>query len=317
MTAAPLIDATDVRIAVDGVVAIERLTLKTRGDRVLLAGDPSALIAAITGAPLSSRASAHAASPQASGVSADEELPGEANVTSGTLLLAGRNVAEGAHAAVMGAAPLDPPLPPGWTAEEYVTWGARLGGAPRRAARELAASALERVGLLSARRRAAISLSMPERRALILAQAAVLAPSVLVAEAPLRGLEGDAATFVLSALQGATEGRRAVLTVTRLDPGSPEGALARGADHLVLLAGGEIAVEGSPEELYGGARVYRLTVQRNAVPLRAELANRGIDLRGGPLRFSAALPAGTSTRDLLLAAQAVKAAVTELMPVIG
>jgi ABC-2 type transport system ATP-binding protein len=312
----PLIEATDARVAIDGVVAIERLTLTTRGDRVLFAGDPSALLAAITGTPLSSRGSARAALPEAAGL-AEDELPGEALVTAGKLLLAGRDVADGAHTAIMGAALLDPPLPPGWTVEEYVSWGARLGGASRRAARDLAASALGRVGLLAARRRAAISLATPERRALALAQAAVLAPQVLVAEAPLRGLEGSAATFVLTALHGVTEGRRAVLTATRLDPGSPEGALARGADHLVLIAGGEIAVEGPPAELYSGARVYSLTVERNGAPLRAELESRGIDLRGGPLRFSAALPAGTSTRDLLLAAQAVKATVTELIPVLG
>src|SRR5262249_8113860 len=154
------------------------------------------------------------------------------------------------------------------------------GGASRSAARDLAASALGRVGLFASRRRTAISLSTPERRALCLAQAAVLAPEVLVAEAPLRGLEGDAALFVLAALRGLTEGRGAVLPAPRLDPGSPEGSLARGADHLVLIAGGEIAVEGPPGDLYSGARVYRLTVQRNAAPLRAELASRGIDLRG-------------------------------------
>jgi ABC-2 type transport system ATP-binding protein len=311
MTHAPLIDATDVRITVDGVVSLDRLTLTTRGDRLVLAGDPGALLAAITGMPLSSRGSADAASLP------DEELPGEAYVSAGTLLFAGHNVAEGAHLPMIGVAPLDPPLPPRWTAEEYVAWGARLGGARRRAARELAASALGRVGLLAARGRAVSSLGAAQRRALILAQAAVLSPEVLVAEAPLRGLEGEAAALVLAALQAVTEGRRAVLTVSRLDPASPEGALARGADYLVMLAGGDVALEGLPLELYSGARVYSLTVPRNAAPLRAELAHRGIDLRGGPLRFAATLPAGASTRDLLLAAQAVKATVIELVPVIG
>lgn len=311
MTTEPLIDASDVRIAVDGVAAIEGLSLATRGDRVVFAGDPGALIAAISGTPLSSGGRAHAAA------SPDEELPGEAYVSAGTLLVAGRSVAEGAHLPVIGAAPLDPTIPPGWTAEEYVAWGARLGGARRRAARDLAAAALGRVGLLAARRRAASSLSTAERRVLSLAQAAVLSPEVLIAEAPLRGLEGEAAALVLAALSAVTAGRRAVLTVTRLDPGSPEGALARGADYLVLLTGGEVALEGVPVELYAGARVYSLTVPRNAASLQAELAHRGIDLRGGPLRFSATLPPGMSTRDLLLAAQAVKAAVVELVPVIG
>jgi len=300
-----VITALDARIAVDGAVAIDRLTLSTRGDRVVLAGDPAALIAAITGASLSPSASS------------DDDPPGEAYVIAGSLLVAGHDVTSGAHTAVIGAALLDPPLPPSWSAEEYVAWGARLGGAPRRAARELAAQAIARVGLSASRKHAASALSLPERRALCLAQAAVLSPEVLIAEGPLSGLSGDAAALVMAALEAVTEGRRAVITASRLDPALPEGALCRGADHLILLAGGEVALEGHPGELYAGARVYSLMVSRNAALLQAELASRGIDLRGGPIRFSAALPEGTSTRDILLSAQAANAAVVELVPVIG
>jgi ABC-2 type transport system ATP-binding protein len=306
MADSAVIAALDARISVDGAVAIDRLTLVTQGDRVVLAGDPAALLAAITGASLSPGASIE-----------DDELPGEAYVIAGSLLVAGRDVASGAHTAAIGAALLDPPLPPSWSAEEYVTWGARLGGAPRRAARELAAQAIARVGLFAVRKRAASGLSIPERRALCLAQAAVLSPEVLIAEAPLSGLSGDAAALVIAALGAVTEGRRAVITASRLDPASPEGALCRGADHLIVLAGGEVALEGPPGELFAGARVYSLMVSRNATLLQAELASRGIDLRGGPIRFSAALPEGTSTRDILLSAQAANAAVVELVPVIG
>ncbi len=126
----------------------------------------------------------------------------------------------------------------------------------------------------------------------------------MVLEAPLRGLEGAAAAFVLQAVDAAAEGRRTVLSTATLDAASAEGALARGASHVVVLAGGEVALEGPPGELFAAARVYALTVRSNAEPLRAELAARGIDLRGGPVRFSAALPAGTGTRDILAAAAA-------------
>src|SRR5262249_5662644 len=102
MADVPVIAATDARIAIDGVVAIDRLTLATRGDRVARAGDPAALTAAITGSPPSP--------------DADDELPGEAYVIAGSLLVAGRDVAVGAHTAVIGAALLDPPLPPSWSA---------------------------------------------------------------------------------------------------------------------------------------------------------------------------------------------------------
>ena len=122
---------------------------------------------------------------------------------------------------------------------------------------------------------------------------------------------------MLQAVAAASEGRRAAISVTRLDAGSAEGVLARGASHLVVLAGGEVALEGPPGELFAGARVFALTVRSNAGALRAELSARGIDLRGGPVRCSASLPAGLGSRDLLAAARAARAAVVEMVPVIG
>ena len=320
----PLLRAEEARIAVDGVVVVDRLTLLTTGDHVLFAGDPSALFAALTGVPLAARRGARpvltgkaARAANAYNDDLDEELPGEAYVVAGALHLAGRNVVDGAHVSAMGAAPLDPPLPPGWTAEEYVAWGARLAGASRGVASDLAAQALARTGLLAARKRATSALSQAERRALVLAQAIVTAPEILIAESPLAGLEGAAATFVLDALVQATEGRRAIFSVTRIDPSSPEGRLARASSHVVVLAGGDIALEGTPSELFSGVRVYTITVHKNAEPLRAELASRGIPLRGGPHRFSIELPVGGTTRDIVAAAHAARAAIVEMVPLIG
>jgi ABC-2 type transport system ATP-binding protein len=311
MSTEPLLVAEEARIAVDGVVAIDRLTLVAPGDRVVLAGAPGALLAALTGVPRSAAGGARTARGEG------EALPGEASVVAGSLHLAGRSVAEGAHVAVMGAAPLDPPLPARWTVEEYVVWSARIAGVTSRAARDLAAAALGRVGLGAARRRSLGALSAPERRAVVLSAAVVTSPEVLVAEAPLGGLEGAAAALVQSALAGATEGRRAVLSVARLDPGTPEGALARAASYLVVLAGGDAALEGPPDELFSGAKIVSLTVLRNAASFQAELAARGIALRGGPVRFAASLPPGATTREILAAAQAARAAVIEMVPVIG
>ncbi|MFT3773898.1 MAG: ABC transporter ATP-binding protein [Minicystis sp.] len=307
-TTVPLLAATEARIAVDGVTAVDRLTLATTGDHVLLAGDTRALFAAITGVPL-----ADPTKPE----DEEGELPGEAYVAAGTLTLVGRSVGDRAHLAVMGAAPLDPPLPPRWTVEEYVTWGARLAGASRWTARDLAKAALSRVGLAPARRKRLDTLVRAERRVLLLAQAVVMGPEVLVAEAPLSGMEGAAAAFVMQALLAAGEGRRVLLSAARVDAGSAEGALARGASHLVVLAGGEVAVEGPPGELFAAARVVSLTVRGNTEALRAELSARGIDLRGGPVRFSASLPAGATTREVLAAAAAARAPVVEMVPVLG
>lgn len=305
-TTAPLLEAADARIAVDDVIAVERLTFAARGERVLIAGETEALFAALTGVPLAAR----------TGKGSSDELPGEARVVAGSLLVAGQRVASGAHLAICGAAPLDPPLPPGWIVEDYVAWSARLAGVSASAARELAQAALVRVGLVAMRKRGVLSLGLPERRALQLASAVVTSPDVLLAEAPLSGLEGASADFVMTAVAGATEGRAAILSGTRLHPGAADGLLARGASHVIVLLAGRVALDGAPGELFSGARVYGLRVRSNVEPLRAELSARGIDLRGGPDRFAAALPEELSTRDILVAAKAAKAPLIELMPLI-
>ncbi|XYH97296.1 ABC transporter ATP-binding protein [Sorangium sp. So ce1128] len=307
----PLLDARAARIAVDDVVAIDALTVATRGDRVLCAGDTGALFAAIAGVPFSA---VRGPAPGAAAVDVDDAAPGEARVVAGRLAVAGRDVGRSAHRAASGAAPLDPPLPLAWTVDAYVAWGARLSGASPRAAAEMAPAALARVGLAAAGKRALRTLALPERRALVLAQAVVTAPAALIVEDPLVGLDDGAAGFVLAALAGATEGRGAVLTTARLDAEGPRGVLARGATDVLVLTGGELAFSGTFAEVAAGGRLYALTVRSNAELLREELASRGIALRGGPARFSAALPEGTTTRDVVLAATRCRAAIVELLP---
>ncbi|WP_437755242.1 ABC transporter ATP-binding protein [Sorangium sp. So ce1389] len=310
----PLLDARAARIAVDDVVAIDALTVTTRGDRVLCAGDTGALFAALAGVPLSSTRGSAADAGGAAAADADDAAPGEARVVAGRLAVAGHDVGRSAHRAASGAAPLDPPLPLAWTVDAYVAWGARLSGASPRAAAEMAPAALARVGLAAAGKRALRTLALPERRALVLAQAIATAPAALIVEDPLVGLDDGAAGFVLAALAGATEGRGAVLTTARLDAEGPRGVLARGATDVLVLTGGELAFSGTFAEVAAGGRLYALTVRSHAELLREELAARGITLRGGPARFSAALPEGATTRDIVLAATRCRAAIVELVP---
>jgi ABC-2 type transport system ATP-binding protein len=305
----PLLEAREARIAVDGVLAFDRLDITTEGERVFFVGDTTALFAAITNCPVRRT---HAQRPPD-----EHEEQGEASVVAGSLKVAGFDVAHADHLSVIGAAPLDPPLPPSWTSWEYVSWSARLAGSGTRGARDLAESALARVGVGASMRKPLAMVPLPERRAVVLAQAIVTSPSVLVAEAPLSGLEGAAAAFVMQAIAAASAGRGALLSASRLDPGSAEGTLARSATYVVVLAGGTLALAGPPAEVFSGATHYALTVKAKGPELRAELASRGIDLRGGPLRFSAALPVGFSTRELVVAARAVDASIVELVPIVS
>ena len=303
----PVLHAEDARITIDDVVAIDHLTIRARGDRVLCTGESEALFAVLTAVPLRSRAPSHD----------DAAMPGEASLASGTLHVAGFDVATDAHLDAAGVAPLDPPLPKGTTAHDYVTWSARLAGYSSRVARDLAASALERVGLSAFLRRPVDAFELPPRRALVLAHALVADPSVLILEAPLAGLDGPGAVFVMNALAGATEGRRAILSAERLEPGTPEGDLARAASDVLVFGGGALVLEGPPEELFAGVRVYGVTIRGNASAFREELLARGIEVKGGPLRMSVRLSAEASTKDIVAAASKARAPLVEMFPIVG
>lgn len=303
---APLFEAHELRVAVDGAVALERLDLTTEGSRLALVGDVAPLLSLLMNVPLGAATLARAAAVE---LAAPEGL---ATVASGSLRLLGVDVATGEHAAIVGAVPLDPPMPPDFTATEYVVWRGRLSGLGRTSTSS-AARALESVGLGRAGKRVLRTLSIPERRALVFAGGLVSSPQIIVAELPLTELEGPGAAFVSAALAAATEGRSAIVSLGRTAAGTPEGRVAAASTDLAFVSRGELVLSGAPAEIVSRARLYGLTVRSNAEALRAELAARGIELRGGPLRFSAALPDGTDTRDILAAAAAARSAVVELL----
>jgi ABC-type multidrug transport system ATPase subunit len=183
--------------------------------------------------------------------------PGAARATSGELQLAGHDVVTRAHLAVVGAAPLDPPLPPDWTVEAYVLETARLGLVARegRVSRleimRRATDALARLGLAGARKKPIKSLHPAERRVLVLASAVASGPSVLVADRPLSGLEGQSAMFVHGALEAAASDRPAVISVAQVAPGTAEGSFARTATDLAAIVSGELSLFGAPAEVLG------------------------------------------------------------------
>lgn len=302
-----VLHAEDARIAVDDVIATEKLTIRTRGDRVLCAGDAEVLFAALTGVPLRSRAHGFT----------EDDLPGEASVVSGALFLAGHDVGKREHFDVVGVAPADAPLPPKMTVLDYVTWSARLAGESSRHARDLALNALERVGLAGAIKRDVSTLDLPGRRVLALAHAACADPRVIVVESPLSGLEAGPATFVMQAIARVTEGRKAIFSVGKIEPGTPEGNLALGATDVLVISGGALVLEATPEELFASVRVYGVTIRKNGGAFRDELETRGVSVKGGPLRWSVTLSGEATTTDIMAASSKARAPIVELFPIVG
>jgi ABC-2 type transport system ATP-binding protein len=298
-----LLVADGARIGVGDVVAMDALTFRSRGERVLLVGDTAPLFAALVGTSLA----------RAPSSSLDRTAESECSVVAGKLTCAGMDVGAGHHRAHIGPAPLDPALPGDWSVLDYVTWSARLAGSPTGLARDQAHHAIERTGIASFARSRVRSLALPVRRAAVLAQALVTTPRVIVAESPLRGLEGSDLAFVLAALARATEGRGAIVTQERLDPARADGVLAASATSIFAFARGALVLDMNDAPPH--ARSYRLRVTTNAEALRSELLHAGLDLRGGPERFTLTLPAERDTRIVFAAAAAAEAALVELAPI--
>jgi ABC-2 type transport system ATP-binding protein len=290
MTEPPLLDARDLRVDVGGSVAVERTTFTSRGRSAVLLGDGYGLLAAIAG---------------------------EGQIRAGTLALLGWDVASEEHRRDprwVGLAPLDPALPPRFTGHEYLSWAARLGGASRREARLLADRALADLDLGDLERSPLEKLDKPARRALVIAQAVVGDPRVLVASAPLAGLSGSDATYVAAVFSAACRPRRWIATVSTLYAGSPEHALASGADDLLVFASGRLVRSGSLRQVAPGTIGYTITLRGEIEPFRRALEERGLQLSGGPRRWFIDLPRQVSTGDLLALSVQTGAIVVELYP---
>ncbi len=301
----PVLEAEGARVAVDGATAIEELSLQSRGQRVLLLGDAAALLAVLTGAPLG-RAAGEPSEPT-----------GRARLVRGELRLRGRDVGKGKHHAAVGSAPLEPPLPGSWRLAEYLEWSARLAGFSRRKARFCGAASLDRLDLGGRARQPLRKLERAERRAAVLAQALVTEPEVLLCEDPLAGLGRDEASFVLDLLARATEGRAAVVWTPRLAASEPGERLARTATDVCVLRAGRLLLHAGPSALFDADRLYEITVRSRAAELRALLAAEGVELQGGPVHFSASLPADWSATNILAAAARARAAVVSCLPLLA
>jgi ABC-2 type transport system ATP-binding protein len=289
VTEAPLLAARDLRVDVGGAIAIERATFASRGGSVALLGDEHGILSAIAGA---------------------------AEIRAGTLSIRGSEIADGSHlrSNLVGLAPLDPPLPPRWTAREYLVWGSRLAGADSGSAGRDAVAALQAFGLDATADQKLETLPLIERRVLVLAQAVIARPAVLVAWGPLSGLGGREAAFVASAWTTASRGRGWIVSLSNLHVGSAESTLAQSADDLLLFASGRLVRQGKLDHIESGAVGYTLTVRSKVDELRAVLRARGVDMSGGPQRFFVELPSEMNAQDLLTLSVDVGAPIVELVP---
>ena len=256
-------------------------------------------------------------------------LARDATLESGQALLAGVPLGSAVMSGVAGLALSDPPLPPDWTPERYLTESARLLGLREPEVRREVEAAVSRFELAPWVRRRFADSYPPVKRVVLLAHATLGSPRVLCAETPLAGLDPTSGAYVDVALERAASGRRLFTSVTSAT--GTERTLVERADWVVVTQGGRVVREGTPDVALSPSSRYAATVTRSADAFLAALAERGVratpaDVAPSLLGFvprNAAevrrvlveLPAGASPDEIVRAAHRADAPLVELRPV--
>lgn len=132
------------------------------------------------------------------------------------------------------------------TATQNLVLFGRLRGLTRTAAGRRAAELVEQVGLTGSAHRPVRGFSGGMRRRLDVAVSMIVRPAVLFVDEPTTGLDPAARRDLWATLRGlVAEGTTVLLTTQYLEEAD---ALA---DHIVLLAHGEVVAEGTADQLKG------------------------------------------------------------------
>jgi ABC-type multidrug transport system ATPase subunit len=280
----PLLEIVRVRIDVAGVPAVDGLSAATTGDRVLVLGGAGALFEGASGV----RTPSH-----------------------GELRLRGETARTAVRAGTAAGAPLEPPLPPKWTAREYVTWSARICGYARKDAGSLAAQAMERMQMNALADEPLAKASTQTRRATSIAAALATGARTLILEDPTRGLPDDVARHFARVLIRALEGCGWAVFASRVSLASP---LAMDADEAIVVAGDRVVGQGAPAELAARERAYAVRVLGPAEDFSRIASERGAIVSGHGAQLTIDLGESLAVSDLLRAALEARATILELRP---
>ena len=135
---------------------------------------------------------------------------------------------------------------PGRQAADHLLWLARSNGLPRRLVKQV----LEIVGLSSVGRRRVRGFSLGMRQRLGIAAALIGDPPVLLLDEPVNGLDPDGIVWIRSLLRSLAAEGRAVLVSSHL-----MSELEDTADHLIVIARGQLIADAPLRELVGTRRL--------------------------------------------------------------
>jgi len=143
----------------------------------------------------------------------------------------------------IGYLPESTPLYPEMRVEEYLHYRGKLQKMSRANRRDRIGVVCDRCGLGRVRRRLVGQLSKGNKQRVGLAQALLHDPPVLILDEPTAGLDPNQITLVRELISELRQKHTVILSTHIL----PE--VEKVADHLMVIAGGSIVAQGSPDEL--------------------------------------------------------------------
>lgn len=287
----PWIQAEALRVDVAGSPVLDGVTFATTGRSVAILGAPRALF---------------------------ETCAAERSPNSGSLRLVGLSAEEASRQARVAVAPLDPPLPPAWTARAYATWSARLVGHDADSAARNAREALAMLRMGSASDAALKGAPLHVRRGAVLAAALATGAELLLFEDPTPGLADDVARTLARVLAQALDetasspGRAWVLFAARLPLTSP---FAHRAEEAFLFSRGRLVSEGAPGELAASEQTFHVRVSGPQDAFADALRKRGAEVVPADTHLTVRLDDALAPRELFQLAEDAHVVLLELVPI--
>lgn len=304
MSGPPLLEASEARLSSDAGLRAPAITLSTEGDRVVLAGDSTLLVGALTSVPFAELAD-------------DDAAPSVARLVGGTLRVLGKDVAQQEHREVLGIMPATTAMPGDMICLELLRWVARLATGKRAGSKALAEAALQRLALTPLAKRRIDRLGVAERKGLALATAVVGEPPALLLDHPLQGLDDEGQRWMVQALGQLASHHRFLIATPRLATDGALGAIVGAASDIVVLRHGMVVARGTPRTLLAEASAFTVTVERGAEALSERLEGIGVELSGGPTHFTVRLAPTQGPSAILRAAHEAGAVVVACVPLVG
>jgi ABC-type multidrug transport system ATPase subunit len=235
-------------------------------------------------------------------------------VTRGVMRVNGQDPLEAVRSGAAAGAPLDPPLPPGWTLRQYVAWSAGLAGRGAEEARAAADEALEGLKLAALAKDRLSTLAPAARRGAVVAAALATGAGVILVEDPAAGLPPEAGRSFSRIVVRALADRRSVVFAGRARLDTP---LALAADEALVVEGSRLVAQGPPAEIAASEGAFFVRIGGDAHAFVEAMEARGGKVVSPDAQASVmTVELGElGTLDLLRIAAESNAVVLELRPV--